>query len=51
MHPTPQGVTLDFEQYDKLKDVDSVAGTKKHVKHLATSGNRIHKKYIEYTSP
>jgi hypothetical protein len=31
MHPTPQGVTLDFEQYDKLKDVDSVAGTKKHV--------------------
>jgi hypothetical protein len=24
MHHTPQGVTLDFEQYDKLKDVDKV---------------------------
>jgi hypothetical protein len=24
MHPTPQGVTLDFEQYDRLKDVDKV---------------------------
>jgi hypothetical protein len=27
MHPTPQGVTLDFEQYDKLKDVDKVLPT------------------------
>ena len=26
-HPTPQGVTLDFEQYDKLKDVDKVLPT------------------------
>jgi hypothetical protein len=24
MHPTPQEVTVDFEQYDKLKDVDKV---------------------------
>ena len=24
MHPTPQEVTLDFEQYDRLKDVDKV---------------------------
>ena len=36
MHPTPQGVTLDFEQYDKLKDVDKVLPTllpelRKHV--------------------
>jgi hypothetical protein len=27
MHPTHQGVTLDFEQYDKLKDVDKVLPT------------------------
>jgi hypothetical protein len=27
MHPTPQGVTLDFEQYDKLKVVDKVLPT------------------------
>ena len=27
MHPPPQGVTLDFEQYDKLKDVDKVLPT------------------------
>jgi hypothetical protein len=27
MHPTPQGVTLDFEQYYKLKDVDKVLPT------------------------
>ena len=36
MHPTPQGVTLDFEQCDTLKDVDKVLPTllpelKKHV--------------------
>ena len=36
MHPTPQEVTVDFEQYDKLKDVDKVFPTllpelKKHV--------------------
>ena len=27
MHPTPQGVTLDFEQYNKLKDVNKVLPT------------------------
>jgi hypothetical protein len=27
MHPTPQGVTLDFEQCDILKDVDKVLPT------------------------
>jgi hypothetical protein len=27
MHPTPQGVTLDFEQYDQLKVVDKVLPT------------------------
>ena len=27
MHPTPQGVTLDFEQCDTLKDVDKVLPT------------------------
>jgi hypothetical protein len=27
MHPTRQGVTLDFKQYDKLKDVDKVLPT------------------------
>ena len=27
MHPIPQGVTLDVEQYDKLKDVDKVLPT------------------------
>ena len=27
MHPTPQGVTLDFEEYDKLKGVDKVFPT------------------------
>jgi hypothetical protein len=27
MHPTHQGVTMDFEQYDKLKDVDKVLPT------------------------
>jgi hypothetical protein len=27
MHPTPQGVTLDIEQYDKLKYVDKVLPT------------------------
>ena len=36
MHPTPQGVTLDIEQYDKLKYVDKVlpillSELKKHV--------------------
>jgi len=35
-HPTPQGETLNFEQYDKLKDVNKVLPTllpelKKHV--------------------
>jgi hypothetical protein len=41
MHPTPQGVTLDFEQYDKLKDVDSVAGTKSTPRHERESNSLV----------
>lgn len=26
-HPTPRGITIDFQQYDKLKDIDSVLPT------------------------